>query len=151
MSKQRDFVTAQMKSQGKRRKPRIQIIIYHFIVYIIRKAKKAGFEFLGGWNRKPVLSHFQDNLVKLHASCPLQRRESPCLIELLFFHPKASPGPSISVLHSEDIVTSSVPLSVFPCSFQLWLRYERLEDGWGGHPRSTGIPHGDFVTCSSRT
>lgn len=93
MLKQRDFVTAQIKSQGKRRKPRIQIIIYHFIVYIIQKAKKASFEFLGVWNRKPVLSHFQGNLIKLHASCPLQRRKSPYLIKLLFFPPRASPDP----------------------------------------------------------
>lgn len=109
MSKQRDFVTAQMKSQSKRRKPRIQIIICHFIVYIIQKAKKDGFEFLGDWDRKPVLSHFQGNLVKLHASCPLRRRESPCSIELLFFLPKLLLAQHISVLWSEDITTSSVP------------------------------------------
>lgn len=109
MSKQRDFVTGQMKSQGKRRKPRIQIIIYYFIVYIIQKAKKEGFEFLGDWDRKPVLSHFQGNLIKLHASGPLQRRESPCSIELLFFLPKLLLAQRISVLWSEDFTTSSVP------------------------------------------
>lgn len=109
MSKQRDFVIAQMKSQGKRRKPRIQIIIYHFVVYIIQKAKKDGFEFLGHWDRKPILSHFLGNLVKLHASCPLQRRESPCSIELLFFLPKLLLAQRISVLWSEDITASSVP------------------------------------------
>lgn len=58
MSKQRDFVTAQMKSQGKQRKTRSQAIIYHFIVYIARTVKKAGFEFLEGWKKKAALSHF---------------------------------------------------------------------------------------------
>lgn len=64
------------------------MIIYHFIVYIIQKAKKEGFEFLWGWDRKPVLAHFQDNSDKFQASCPLQRRENPYLIRLLFFIPK---------------------------------------------------------------
>jgi len=57
VSKQRDFVTAQMKRQGKQR-TRSQTIIYHFIVYIAQTAKKAGFEFLEGWKKKAVLSHF---------------------------------------------------------------------------------------------
>lgn len=109
MSKQRDFVTAQRKSQGKRDKPRIQIIIYRFIVYIIQKVKKDGFEFLGGWDRKSVLPHFQGNLVKLHASCPLQGRESPYLIALLFSLPKLLLVQRVSVLQSEEITTSFVP------------------------------------------
>jgi len=128
-SKQRDFVTAQTKSQGKKRKPRIQIIICHFIVYITQKEKKASFEFLGGWNRKPVHSHFQGNLVKLHASCPLQRRESPYLTELLFFIPKLLLAQCVSVLQSEDITTSSVPQSISVCSFQLQLHCKWLDDG----------------------
>lgn len=120
MSKQRDFVTAQTKSQGKGRKPRIQSIIYHLIVYIIQKSKKDTFAFLGDWNRKPVLSHFQGNLVKLHTSCPLQRRGSPYLIELLFFLTKLLLAHSV-ILRSEDIMTSSVILSFSVCSFKLLL------------------------------
>lgn len=55
MSKQRDFVAAQVKSQGKKRKDAKD---YHFIVYIIQKAEKEGFEILWGWDRKPILAHF---------------------------------------------------------------------------------------------
>lgn len=53
MSRQRDFVTAQVKSWGKRRK--ILMIIYHFIVYVMQKAEKEGFEFCGAGAGKQYL------------------------------------------------------------------------------------------------
>lgn len=52
---------------------------------LLKQQRKLVLNFERDERRKQCFPIFQDNLVKLWASCPLQKRKSPYLTELLFF------------------------------------------------------------------